>query len=57
MDGTRTREATFPPDTQNNPVGPTEVVIPTTQAQRLQLVLRPPKNTLDGVSFTGVFPA
>jgi hypothetical protein len=53
-DGTRSRESFFDP----NPAGaPTEIPIPTSVAQRLQLVLRPPKNTLDGVSFQSKWPA
>jgi hypothetical protein len=36
---------------------PTEIPISTGVAQRLQLVLRPPKNSLDGVSFQCRWPA
>lgn len=53
-DGTRAREATFTPNALGSP---TEIVIPTGAAVRLQLVLRPPKNSLDGVSFSSVFPS
>jgi len=49
-DGTRSQEAFFGP-------GTTTIPVPTGAAQRLQLVLRPPKNSLDGVSFATAWPA
>jgi hypothetical protein len=52
-DGTRSREGFFDP----NPVGqPTVITVPTTVAQRLQLVVNA-KGTLDGVSFSSIWPA